>query len=83
MSWLHTFWFDYWWSSIKGNAPEDVTSLIIVGILSAILIPAVRHWFEQLEQRIKDHVTAQHDELHAHLHHLTDQMGLEKFERKK
>jgi hypothetical protein len=46
MNWLHTFWFGYWWASIKGNAPEDVTSLLVVGTLSAFFVPVVRHWFE-------------------------------------
>lgn len=55
MNWLHTFWFGYWWASIKGNAPEDVTSLIIV----AALVPAVRSWF-------LTHI----EHLHAKLDHL-------------
>lgn len=45
MNWLHTFWFGYWWASIKGNAPEDVTSLVIVGTISAFFVPVVRRWF--------------------------------------
>lgn len=47
MNWLHTFWFSYWWASIKGNAPEDVTSLILVGAVTVIVVPRVRRWIAQ------------------------------------
>lgn len=63
MNWLHTFWFGYWWSSIKGNAPEDVTSLILVGIVTAVLVPAVRHWIER-------HVHSEFNHLHAKIDHV-------------
>ena len=63
MSWLYNFIFNYWWPSIKGNGPEDATSLLIVGIVTAIVVPAVRHWIA----REVSHVHAKLD--HIILHH--------------
>jgi type II secretory pathway pseudopilin PulG len=61
VNWLPTFWFGYWWPSIKGNAPEDITSLIVVGIVASFVIPAARRWWKRraaaaraAEQRLHD-----------------------------
>lgn len=62
MNWLPTL-YGYWWSSIKGNAPEDATSLILVAIVTAVLIPAVRHWIER-------HVHSEFAHLHAKIDHV-------------
>ena len=59
MNWLYNFWYGYWWPSIKGNGPEDVTSLLIVGTLTAVFVPVVRRWF-------KAHI----EHLHAKLDHI-------------
>lgn len=58
---MSNFWFGYWWPSIKGNGPEDLTSLVIVGVVTAIFVPKVRAWWiarekavhEKLDQSIK------------------------------
>lgn len=57
-----TFWFGYWWPSVKGNGPEDITSLILVGIVTAIFVPRVRRWWVVREQH-----------LHAKLEHVMKQ----------
>jgi hypothetical protein len=68
MNWLHTYWFSYEWPSIKGNGPEDATSLLVVGILTGIFVPRVRRWWIAREQSVHaklDHVMRQN----AHLIH--------------
>jgi hypothetical protein len=49
---VSNFWFNYWWPSIKGNGPEDMTSLLIVGILTGIFVPRVRRWWIAREQAV-------------------------------
>lgn len=61
---MSNFWFNYWWPSIKGNGPEDVTSLIIVGIIASIVIPKMRAWWVKREQI-----------LHAKLSHVMRQQA--------
>lgn len=63
MNWLHAFWFNYEWPSIKGNGPEDFTSLILVAVVTAVLVPAVRHWIER-------HVHSEFAHLHAKIDHV-------------
>ena len=68
MNWLYTFYFGYWWPSLKGNGPEDVTSLIVAGVLTSIFVPRVRHWWVAREEHLHaklDHVLKQN----AHIIH--------------
>lgn len=70
---FHHLWLDYWWSSVKGNGPEDLTSLVFVGILSAFLIPAVRRFFHRGWDRLHDKLDglgAHHKETQRLLHHV-------------
>jgi len=54
-----TFFNHYYWPSITGNGPEDITSLIVIGIITSIFVPRVRRWWITREQHIHaklDHV---------------------------
>jgi type II secretory pathway pseudopilin PulG len=62
---MSNFYFNWWWPSIKGNGPEDLTSLIIVGIVASILIPRVRRWWKVRAE----HLAARERELHAKIDH--------------
>ena len=59
MNFLSPFWFHYEWPSLQGNGPEDITSLIVIGIITSIFVPRVRRWWIAREQHIHaklDHV---------------------------
>jgi hypothetical protein len=74
MNWLHSFWFNYEWPSIKGNGPEDFTALAVVTVFTAVLYPPVRQAIDRYVKAhvdaIKAHVTAEHAHLHAKLDHV-------------
>ena len=82
---LHHIWFGYAWPSLEGNGPEDLIRTTIALILAVIIVPQVRRFFlhgwDKLHSRF-DHLHESHDEIHEHLHHLADQLGLDRFERK-
>jgi hypothetical protein len=59
VTWLHNLWFNYAWSSDKGNGPEAIQEALIV----AALIPAVRRY-------VKRELAKAHDELHRKLDHI-------------
>ena len=59
MNWLHNFWFHYEWPSLVGNGPEDITSLIILGVVTGIFVPRVRRWWIAREQAV--HVKLEHN----------------------
>ena len=65
MHWLPVFWLGYWWPSIKGNGPEDITSLIVVSIAASFLVPRVRRWWRARAEavRLADEVGAAVDVL--------------------
>jgi hypothetical protein len=65
VNWLHAFWFGYVWSSVKGNAPEDGLSLIIVAMATALLIPPVRMFFERHFSSVHEKLRARHEEAKA------------------
>ena len=49
---MSNFWFNYEWPSIKGNGPEDLTSLLIVFILTSVFYPPLRRWWLGREQAL-------------------------------
>ena len=80
--WLYHQWFGYEWPSDKGNGPEAITELIVLGIITAIVIPPIRRWFlskfHHMHERLEEvHATviAHHDEAQearAELHRKLD-----------
>lgn len=80
---LHNLWFNYFWSSDKGNGPEALQQTVLYALIAAVLIPVVRHFIKREFEKVHKHFEDAHEEIHEHLHHVCDQMGLERFERKK
>jgi hypothetical protein len=94
--WLPSLWWGYGWPSDKGNGPEALQQTIAYALIAAVFVPPVRHFIalefhkvhlkvDAVHQTVKDHVEerkAADEELHAHLHHLSDRMNLPRFERK-
>ena len=82
MNWLPGLWFGYWWPSIKGNGPEDITSLVIVAIVTGLFVPRVRRWWVAREQalhakldhsaRLLRHVIEHHPDIPNEDHHGVD-----------
>jgi len=72
-SWLPNLWFNYAWSSDKGNGPEALQQTIVYGAIAVILVPPIRHALERFAQRhvdaIKQHVSDEHDIMHEHIAH--------------
>lgn len=62
MSWLSHQWFTWWWSSDKGNGPENIQWTILALIAASFLIPAVRNFFKRLESKV-DHVITNHPDI--------------------
>ena len=57
--WLHTQWFGYFWPSDKGNGPEAIQQTLVYGLIAAILIPPVRHFFKRHFEKLHskmDHI---------------------------
>jgi hypothetical protein len=73
--WFYTLWFGYSWPSDRGNGPEALQQTILYGVIAAIFIPIVRNF-------IRRELKKEHDEIHEHLHHISDELHLERFERK-
>jgi ABC-type Fe3+ transport system permease subunit len=80
-SWLSNLWFNYAWASDKGNGPEAIQQTVVYAAIAAILIPAVRRFLKFEFERLHTKIEKGQDEMHDHLHHLHDQLGLERFER--
>jgi hypothetical protein len=73
--WFYTLWFGYGWPSDRGNGPEALQQTIVYAAIAAIFVPIVRHFFLRELKKA-------HDEVHEHLHHIADELGLKRFERK-
>jgi ABC-type Fe3+ transport system permease subunit len=72
---LHNLWFNYAWSSDKGNGPEAIQQTILYALVAALFIPIVRHFIQRELKKA-------HDEIHDHLHDIADKLGIERYERK-
>lgn len=78
---LHNLWFNYFWSSDKGNGPEAIQQTVLYGVIAAVLVPAVRHFIKREFGKLHKKIEEGHDEIHAHMHDLADKLGLDRFER--
>ena len=70
MNWLHAQWFGYWWSSDKGNGPENIQWTLLAIAVTALLVPFVRHWIENHFSRLHaklDHVIENHPDIPAYI----------------
>lgn len=64
---IHTLWFNYEVPSLYGNGPEAITELIIVGIISALLIPPIRRWIKSEFHKVHEKIDLGHKEIHERL----------------
>jgi hypothetical protein len=69
MNWLYNLWYGYLIPSLYGNGPEAIAQTIVYGLIALAIIPPFRHWAERHVESIKQHVTAEHNRLHAKLDH--------------
>ena len=56
---LGTIWFNYFWSSDKGNGPEAIQQTVVYAAIGIYFIPKVRAW-------VNNHVKSLHDKMDAH-----------------
>lgn len=56
---MSNLWFGYWWPSIKGNGPEDLTSLAITALIASVLYPPLRKWWKERERAV--HAKIEHN----------------------
>lgn len=68
--WLHNLWFNYAWSSDKGNGPEAIQQTILYGTIAAVLIPAVRHFVKREFDKVHAKIETEHAKIHAKLDHI-------------
>lgn len=73
--WFWNLWFSYAWPSDKGNGPEAIQQTIAYAAIAVVFVPVVRRWIKREADKI-------HNELHAHLHHISDHLGVPRYERK-
>jgi hypothetical protein len=67
---IYNFWYHYEVPSLYGNGPEAVTELIVVGIVTALLIPPIRKWIQGEFHKVHSKIDAGHAELHAKMDHI-------------
>ena len=68
--WFHYQWFAYWWPSDKGNGPENLTWSVLAGIVVALCVPLVRHYFEQHMKSLHakmDHIIEHHPDIPTYI----------------
>jgi uncharacterized membrane protein len=65
--WLGNLWFNYAWSSDKGNGPEAIQQTIVYALLAVLIIPPVRKWFLAKFHRIHQKIDQGHAEIKEHL----------------
>jgi hypothetical protein len=66
--WLSNLWFNYFWSSDKGNGPEAIQQTALYAALATVFVPVIRHWAEA-------HVKAFHEKLdlvHQKMDHIIE-----------
>lgn len=85
--WLSSLWFNYAWTSDKGNGPEAIQQTIIYALVAVLVIPPVRRWFgrrfhdvhekiDTVHATVRAHierVEIEHKRLHRKLDHIIDQ----------
>jgi hypothetical protein len=57
--WFSNLWYNYFWSSDKGNGPEAIQQTVLYAALAVTFVPVVRHWFE-------GHMKALHEKFTEH-----------------
>jgi hypothetical protein len=78
--WASDLWFNYSWSSDKGNGPEAIQQTIVYAAAAALLVPLVRKFIAREFAKVHHSIHIHGTEITAHLHHVTEKMGLPRFE---
>ena len=80
--WISNLWFGYGWSSDKGNGPEGLQQTVLYAAIALLFVPVVRRFLRREFRKVHTRIERGHDEVHEHLQHLHDQLGLDRYERK-
>jgi hypothetical protein len=67
---LTYIWINYFWSSDKGNGPEALTEMLVVGVIASFIVPRVRAWWikeakkadAELHRKL-DHIITHHPDI--------------------
>jgi hypothetical protein len=78
--WAYNLWFNYGWSSDKGNGPEALQQTVVYAVIAIVLVPAVRRFIKREFDKVHHSIHVHGTELQAHLHHIAEKSGLPKFE---
>ena len=78
--WLYNLWFNYAWSSDKGNGPEALQQTIAYAAIAIVFVPIVRKFIKREFDRVHTSIHIHGQEAQAHLQHISDKMGLRAFE---
>ena len=62
MSWLHTLWFGYFWTSTKGNGPENLLALAIGAAATRLCWPFIKRDSRLLHAKM-DHIIKNHPDI--------------------
>lgn len=65
LHWLNYQWITYWWSSDKGNGPENVQWTVLALVAVSLLYPPIRHTIKRELEKIHhklDHVLSGSEE---------------------
>jgi hypothetical protein len=64
--WPSNLWFNYGWSSDKGNGPEALQQTIVYAALALILIPPVRKFLQHEFHKVHAKIEAVHETVKEH-----------------
>lgn len=68
MHWLSRLWFNYFWSSDKGNGPEAIQQTALYAAIAITFVPPLRKWFENHMKNLH----AKLDEAHRKMDHIIE-----------
>ena len=58
---MTNLWFGYFWPSLEGNGPEDIISMIVVGVVSVLIWrPVKRAWIAHKAAVERNFIALQH-----------------------
>ncbi len=78
--WLSNLWFNYAWSSDKGNGPEALQQTLIYAAIAVVFVPVVRKFIAREFAKVHHSIHMHGTEITAHLHHIAKESGLKKFD---
>jgi len=78
--WASNLWFNYAWSSDRGNGPEALQQTIVYAIVAVVFIPVVRRFIAREFAKVHHSIYIHGTEITAHLHHIAEESGIARFE---